>query len=121
MNSIRPDVLDRLKRAAGRIAASLRLEIFDVQVRREAVGVVVRVIIDRPAPPEEEEGVREEPVGIEDCQRMSKDFGTLLDVDDELTEGLTGDYTLEVSSPDLIVRCGVRPTIGDSEGGWPRW
>lgn len=83
------------------MAASLGLEIFDVQVRREPVGWVVRVIIDRPAPPDGTPPGTEEPVGIADCQSVSQDLGTLLDVEDELTEGLSQAYTLEVSSPGL--------------------
>jgi ribosome maturation factor RimP len=110
VTSIRPDVLDRLKQAAARIAASLGLEIFDVQVRREAVGLVVRVTIDRPGPEEGGEDRPEEPVGIEDCQRVSRDLGTLLDVEEELTEGLTAAYTLEVSSPGLD-----RPLRGEAD------
>lgn len=109
MTAIRPEVLDRLKLAAGRIAASLGLEIFDVQVRRESPGWVVRVIIDRPVAPSGA-GTTEEPVGIEDCQRVSQDFGVLLDVEDELTEGLGGNYTLEVSSPGLD-----RPLRGEAD------
>lgn len=108
MTSIRPDALDRLRQAAGRIAASLGLEIFDVQVRRESGGWVVRVFIDRPAPADEHG--TEEPVGIEDCQHVSRDLGTLLDVEEELTEGLNAAYTLEVSSPGLD-----RPLRGDAD------
>jgi ribosome maturation factor RimP len=93
--------VDRLRQAAARIADSLGLEIFDVQVRRESVGWVIRVIIDRPAPPEGTENAREEPVGIGDCQRVSQDLGTLLDVEEDLTAGIGEGYTLEVSSPGL--------------------
>ena len=93
--------MTRLREAATRVAASHGLEIFDVQYRRESSGWVLRVIIDRPAgDPAQEAGATEEPVGIADCQRMSRDFGTLLDVDENLSEGLEK-YTLEVSSPGL--------------------
>jgi ribosome maturation factor RimP len=98
-----------LKQAAGRIAADLGLEIFDVQVRRESGGWVVRVVIDRPGP-DDGEGRAEEPVGIEDCQRVSRDLGTLLDVEEELTDGLSAAYTLEVSSPGLD-----RPLRGEAD------
>jgi ribosome maturation factor RimP len=107
-------VLERLRPAASRIAASYGLEIFDLQVRRESVGWVVRVFIDRIGPSEQEarDGPRpgEEPVGIEDCQRVSHDLGALLDVEEDLTAGLTGGFTLEVSSPGLD-----RPLRGEAD------
>jgi ribosome maturation factor RimP len=83
------------------VARSYGLEIFDVQLRRESIGTVLRVIIDRP-----DRGVVETPeeaVGIEDCQRISQDLSAVLDVEeDELGESALGQhYTLEVSSPGL--------------------
>jgi len=94
--------LERVRDAAERVARSYGLDVFDVQLRREAVGLVLRVIIDRPDPgrpvPPEEDAV-----GIEDCQRVSHDLSALLDVEeDELgTDALGQAYTLEVSSPGL--------------------
>ena len=83
------------------MARSDGLEIYAVQLRRESIGTVLRVIIDRP-----DRGVPETPeeaVGIEDCQRVSQDLSAVLDVEeDELNEAaLTQQYTLEVSSPGL--------------------
>lgn len=74
---------------------------FDVHLRRESIGTVLRVIIDRP-----DRGVVETPeeaVGIEECQRVSHDLSALLDVEEEeLGEAaLAKEYTLEVSSPGL--------------------
>lgn len=93
--------LARVRDAAERVARSCGLEIFDVQLRRESIGTVLRVIIDRP-----DRGVVEAPedaVGIEDCQRISQDLSAVLDVEeDELGESALGQhYTLEVSSPGL--------------------
>ena len=93
--------LERLRAVASRVAGSCGLEIFDVQLRRESIGTVLRVIIDRP-----DKGVPERPedaVGIEECQRVSQDLSALLDVEeDELGEAaLDKNYTLEVSSPGL--------------------
>jgi ribosome maturation factor RimP len=73
--------LTRVRAAAERVARSCGLEIFDVQLRRESIGTVLRVIIDRP-----DRGVPEPPeesVGIEDCQRVSQDLSALLDVEEE--------------------------------------
>lgn len=117
MTPNRDAVLDRLRHAASRIVASYGLELFDVKIRRESIGWVVRVTIDRPAPPEEatvgpaDAGPAnlEEPIGIEDCQRVSQDLSALIDVDDELTDGL-GEFTLEVSSPGLD-----RPLRGEAD------
>jgi ribosome maturation factor RimP len=97
----RTEQLTGVKSAAERVARGYGLEIFDVQLRRESIGTVLRVIIDRP-----DRGVPEAPedaVGIEECQRVSQDLSALLDVEeDELGEAALGQrYTLEVSSPGL--------------------
>jgi ribosome maturation factor RimP len=91
----------RIREAAERVAQSYGLEIFDVQLRRESIGHVLRVIIDRP-----DRGVVETPedaVGIEDCQRVSQDLSAILDVEEEElgAAALAQQYTLEVSSPGL--------------------
>jgi ribosome maturation factor RimP len=90
----------RLRAAAERVAGSYGLEIFDVLLRREPIGMVLRVVIDRPDPGRVERP--EESVGIEDCQRVSQDLSALLDVEDEFGQDDLGEkYTLEVSSPGL--------------------
>ena len=93
--------IGRIRQAAERVASSYGLEIFDVQLRRESIGSVLRVVIDRP-----DRGVVDTPqdaVGIEDCQRVSRDLSAVLDVEEEeLGEpALAQQYTLEVSSPGL--------------------
>jgi ribosome maturation factor RimP len=93
--------LAAVRATAERVARGYGLEIFDVLLRRESIGMVLRVIIDRP-----DRGVVEtvdEAVGIEDCQRVSQDLSAVLDVEeDELGEAALGQrYTLEVSSPGL--------------------
>jgi ribosome maturation factor RimP len=93
--------LARVRETAERVARSYGLEIFDVQLRREPIGTVLRVIIDRP-----DRGVPEAPedaVGIEECQRVSHDLSAVLDVEEEeLGQPALGQaYTLEVSSPGL--------------------
>ena len=93
--------LTAIRAAAERVARGYELEIFDVQLRRESIGPVLRVTIDRP-----DRGVPERPedaVGIEECQRVSHDLSAILDVEeDSLGEAALGQhYTLEVSSPGL--------------------
>ncbi|HEX2311843.1 MAG TPA: ribosome maturation factor RimP [Vicinamibacterales bacterium] len=69
------------------------LEVFDVQLRRESTGWIVRVFIDRPGP----SGTPEDSVGVEDCAAVSRELSTILDVEEPLDRA----YTLEVSSPGL--------------------
>ena len=85
--------LEQIRGIAERVAKSLGLEIWDVQSRREPTGQVVRVFIDRPGP----SSTAEESVSIEDCEHVSREIGTILDVEDPLPFT----YTLEVSSPGL--------------------
>jgi ribosome maturation factor RimP len=94
--------VDRVRQAAHRIASSYGLEIFDVQIRRESVGWVLRVVIDRPETADRPSVIPGgEPVGVEDCQHVSHDLSALLDVEEDLTAGLAKGFTLEVSSPGL--------------------
>jgi ribosome maturation factor RimP len=85
--------LEQIRAIANRVAASRGLEVWDIVTRREVNGQVVRVYIDRPGPA----STPEESVSIEDCQQISQELGTILDVEDPLPFP----YTLEVSSPGL--------------------
>jgi ribosome maturation factor RimP len=108
--------------AAERVARGYGLEIFDVQLRRESYGTVLRVIIDRPDPgsparttdgaaadgaatagPRRGRRPEDDSIGIADCQRVSQDLSALLDVEEEdlAAPALGQAYTLEVSSPGL--------------------
>jgi len=109
--------LERVREAAERVARSYGLEVFDVQLRRESAGTVLRVIIDRPgsgsvsvtepSQSADHDAMRrrleDDSVGIADCQRVSQDLSAILDVEDDALEtGAIGHaYTLEVSSPGL--------------------
>src|SRR4029077_11291152 len=86
-------LIDQIRTMAGRVAESYGLEIFDVQFRREAPGMVLRVQIDRPGPAARAEAS----VSVEDCARVSRDMSAILDVEDIVPIA----YTLEVSSPGL--------------------
>jgi ribosome maturation factor RimP len=92
--------VERIRAAADRVAQSRGLEVFDLVFRRESHGWVVRVYLDKPGAPVHA-GRAGSAVGdgvtIEDCQRVSEDLGTLLDVEDVVGHH----YTLEVSSPGL--------------------
>jgi ribosome maturation factor RimP len=103
-----------VRAAAARVAESYGLEIFDLQFRREAIGWVLRVVLDRPGgrpgPHVPGEAGSDEAVTIEDCQRVSHDLSALLDVETELGASLDRQYTLEVSSPGLD-----RPLRGEAD------
>ncbi len=86
-------VVEKVREIAGRVAADRGLEIFDVQFRREAPGMVLRVQIDRPGPALS----AEESVSVEDCAHVSRELSAILDVEDVVPTA----YTLEVSSPGL--------------------
>lgn len=87
------DILEQVREVAGRVAAGLGLEIFDVQFRRERTGMVLRVLIDRPGPA----STADDSVGVDDCANVSRDLSAILDVEDLVSTA----YTLEVSSPGL--------------------
>jgi ribosome maturation factor RimP len=85
--------LEEVRAIADRVARSRGLEVWDIVSRREPGGQVIRVFIDRPGPA----ATPEESVSIEDCAEVSREMGTILDVEDPLPFT----YTLEVSSPGL--------------------
>lgn len=97
----REAAVERVRKAAIRLTASHGLELFDLQFRRESIGWVLRVMLDRPWQESDGPDRPDQAVGIGDCQRVSHDLGTLLDVEDDLGAALGQAYTLEVSSPGL--------------------
>jgi ribosome maturation factor RimP len=100
----RAEIVERIRKIAGRVAASDGLELFDVQLRRESGGWVLRVVLDRPDEPAPAGSDRPAGVTIDDCQRVSRDLSAILDVEGDETlddEAFARAYTLEVSSPGL--------------------
>jgi len=87
------EAVERIRAAADRVVQSHGLELFDVQLRRESSGWVVRVFIDKPGP----SGTPEDSVGVDECAAVSRELSTILDVEDPIDRA----YTLEVSSPGL--------------------
>src|SRR6266481_3522944 len=72
------DVAQQVRNVATRVAHTYGLDIFDVQFRREAGGMVLRVLIDRPGTA----ATAEESVSVEDCAHVSRDLSAVLDVED---------------------------------------
>jgi ribosome maturation factor RimP len=92
-STLSPDVVEQVRTVAARVAASYGLDIFDVQFRREAAGMVLRIRIDRPGPA----STAEDSVSVDDCAAVSRELSAVLDVEDIVPTA----YTLEVSSPGL--------------------
>jgi len=87
------DVVGQVREVAARAAKTYGLDIFDVQYRREAGGMMLRVQLDRPGPA----ATAEDSVSVDECAKVSRDLSALLDVEDIVPTS----YTLEVSSPGL--------------------
>jgi ribosome maturation factor RimP len=86
--------VERVREIAERVAASSGLEVVDIEFLGAGNARMLRVFLDKPA-------AGTEPLaGVthEDCANFSREFGTILDVEDAVPGG---SYTLEVSSPGL--------------------
>jgi ribosome maturation factor RimP len=89
------EIVAKIVEIAERAAEPEGIEIVDVQLLGAGRGRLLRIFIDRP-----EGGTPEEPHGVShaDCEFISRQVGTILDMEDVIP----GDsYTLEVSSPGL--------------------
>jgi ribosome maturation factor RimP len=85
--------VERVREIADRVAASSGLEVLDIEFLGGGKARMLRVFLDKPA-------AGNDPLaGVthEDCASFSREFGTILDVEDVMP----GSYTLEVSSPGL--------------------
>jgi ribosome maturation factor RimP len=87
--------IDRVREIAERVAASSGLEVVEVELRGGGKSRMLRIFIDKPA------GVTHE-----DCANLSREVGTILDVEDVIPGG---SYLLEVSSPGLDRKL-IRPS-----------
>ncbi len=86
--------IDQVRAVVERVAASSGLEVVDVEFRGGGKTRMLRVFIDKPG------GVTHD-----DCANVSREVGTILDVEDVVSGG---SYLLEVSSPGLDRKL-VRP------------
>ncbi len=85
--------VERVREIAERVAASSGLEIVEIEFLGGGKARMLRVFLDKPAAGTDPLAV----VTHEDCANFSREFGTILDVEDVMP----GSYTLEVSSPGL--------------------
>jgi ribosome maturation factor RimP len=79
--------LDHIREIAERVAASMGVELVEIEMRGGGKARMLRITLDKPG------GVTHE-----DCANVSRDVSTILDVEDVVPGG---SYTLEVSSPGL--------------------
>ena len=78
--------LEQVRKIAERVASSSGLELVDVEFRAGGKSRMLRITIDKPA------GVTHE-----DCANVSREVGTILDIE----AAVPGSYLLEVTSPGL--------------------
>ena len=121
--------LEQIRHTADRVAASHGLEVVEIEYLGGAKQRILRVFIEQnaeqralraaeaaTAPGAEQTLVRQlESDGValdqlawvthEDCERFSRDFGTVIDVENLVP---ASDYTLEVSSPGLDRKLEIR-------------
>jgi ribosome maturation factor RimP len=79
--------LDHVRAIVERVAASLGVEVTEIELRGGGKSRMLRIFIDKPA------GVTHE-----DCASLSREVSTIFDVEDAMPGGA---YVLEVSSPGL--------------------
>ncbi len=82
--AMQPVITSRIEEIAERVARSEGIEVVEVEVKGGGQNRFVRISIDKP-----------EGVSHADCELISQQVGTILDVEDVVP----GHYTLEVSSP----------------------
>src|SRR5256714_1960852 len=81
---MRQEVVSKVEQIAQRVAASDGIEVVEVELKGGGNNQFLRISIDKP------QGVTHA-----DCELVSQQVGTILDVED----AMPGHYTLEVSSP----------------------
>ncbi len=86
MSSLDEGVIESVREILNPLLLEGGLELVDLEYRREGRGRVLRIYIDK-----------EGGVTVDDCAKLSRELGILLDVHDVIP----GSYNLEVSSPGL--------------------
>lgn len=94
------EMIAAVERLATKVAEAAGLELFEVELKGTGRSHYLRVYIDRPFLADAEPGeippdVAHSGVTHEDCERVSRDLGELMDQEDPIP----GTYSLEVSSP----------------------
>lgn len=86
--------LDQVRQIVERVATPSGLEVVEVELRGGGKARMLRIVIDKPS------ATSDGPGGVthEDCAYVSREVGTILDVEDAIPGN---SYVLEVSSPGL--------------------
>jgi ribosome maturation factor RimP len=82
-----PDLEEQIQRLLDPILGSLGLTLWDMEFKKQGPQWLLRIFIDREA----------SGVTLGDCEAVSRDLGTVLDIEETVPHS----YTLEVSSPGL--------------------
>ena len=82
--NMRQEVVSKVEEIAQRVAASDGIEVVEIEFKGGGGNQLLRISIDKP-----------QGVSHADCELVSQQVGTILDVEDVVP----GHYTLEVSSP----------------------
>ncbi len=107
---------DKVRQVAERVAASSGLEMVELELLGGGKHRMLRVFIDRPgAVP-----THDHPDGVthEDCANFSREFGTILDVEDVMPGG---SYELEVSSEGLDSKLSKAAELERVRGHRVKW
>ncbi|MDQ3002608.1 MAG: ribosome maturation factor RimP [Fibrobacterota bacterium] len=81
------DLIDNISHLATKVAESNGLDLVDVEIFRAGKRRVLRIYVGK-----------RDGVNVDDCAKISRDLGTLLDADNVMQDE---NYVLEVSSPGL--------------------
>ena len=92
---------DQLQDLLAPTAHALGLELLGIEYLPQPGGSLLRLYIDVP-----EAEASERSVGIDECEKMSREVSAVLDIEDPIS----GNYTLEVSSPGID-----RPIFGAAQ------
>jgi ribosome maturation factor RimP len=87
---LKASIIDQVTAIAERVTRSLKLEVVEVELSGNAKDRILRVIIDK------ENSKPGDGVTLDDCEAVSQQVGTILDVEDVIPGGA---YRLEISSP----------------------
>ncbi len=100
------DKAEDIARLLAPTVTSLGLELLGIEYLPAPGGALVRLYIDVPQSEAAGVDMEQRSVGIEDCESVSREVSAQLDVEDPIT----GNYTLEVSSPGID-----RPLFGAAQ------
>jgi ribosome maturation factor RimP len=90
--------LDQVREIVERVATTSGLEVVEVELRGAGKARMLRIVIDKIHGPAASGSDKLGGVTHEDCAKLSREVGTILDVEDVIPGN---SYVLEVSSPGL--------------------